>query len=58
MRMLDVHHRNMVYPLMSERADEGNICTNFEWVFMLLKTTLLKRQEGDAGRHKPPVCSS
>lgn len=42
MRMLDVHHGNMVYPLVSEQVDEGNICTNFEQVFMLLKATLLK----------------
>lgn len=40
MRMLDVHHGNMFYPLVSEQADEGNICTNFERVFMLLKATV------------------
>lgn len=42
MRMLDVHCGNMFYPLVSEHDDEGNICTNFEWVFILLKATLLK----------------
>lgn len=51
--MLDVHCGNMFYPLVSEQDDEGNICTNFEWVFMLLKATLLKWHEGDAGRHNP-----
>lgn len=57
-RMLDVHHENMFYPLVSEQADEGNICTNFERVFMLLKATLLKGHERGAGRHNPPVLSS
>lgn len=42
MRMLDVHHGNMFYPLVSEQSDEGNICTDFERAFMLLKVTLLK----------------